>query len=526
MFTKSSVSQALIDATKAIMEASDKKLLLEPSKKMPERLQADISKKKDDKAAATGNTAEVREAMEKKTDFMDRQKRLAAASAETQKDPARLKRMSSIPGYTAAMDLAKKTTTKEEIGEAKEEKHSDNPNSPFNYKGQPSTLFNKPGSKAGFDSKKISTGTVYTKKYGKDKEEMKEEHEDAKEDEMQDKKILKSMVKKSALKDDESKESKKDNEKKEMSEERHMTGGEKEKREKIVKSMKKGLSGFKARYGDRAKNVMYATATKQAMKEEIESLDEGKMDKMSLSSLWHQHAHHSYGEDQGYGGGDGGKHSKHAATAIENHVRKHHGNKCADDMCDHSEHYVAADEYVGSQKERNEVEASAAKLRKKHGIEGNLHGMHESVNEALKGKQYKLDKNHNGKIDKQDFEILRKEDIGGISTISEKKKGMKEVKEAEEAEYVRMEPNEDMKSKTVDTLAGRKKVGADYHNQSKSYKLKLNVEGKGTDVDPNFVTNESTPMKMAKEMAKKSFKKIRTETLGMAGATSEEKKKW
>jgi hypothetical protein len=103
---------------------------------------------------------------------------------------------------------------------------------------------------------------------------------------------------------------------------------------------------------------------------------------------------------------------------------------------------------------------------------------------------------------------------------------MKEVKEAEEAEYVRMEPNEDMKSKTVDTLAGRKKVGADYHNQSKSYKLKLNVEGKGTDVDPNFVTNESTPMKMAKEMAKKSFKKIRTETLGMAGATSEEKKKW
>ena len=37
-----------------------------------------------------------------------------------------------------------------------------------------------------------------------------------------------------------------------------------EKREKIVKSMKKGLAGFKARYGDRAKSVMYATATKQA----------------------------------------------------------------------------------------------------------------------------------------------------------------------------------------------------------------------------------------------------------------------
>jgi hypothetical protein len=49
--------------------------------------------------------------------------------------------------------------------------------------------------------------------------------------------------------------------------EREMTSGEMEKREKIVKSMKKGLEGFKQRYGDRAKNVMYATATKQAMKD-------------------------------------------------------------------------------------------------------------------------------------------------------------------------------------------------------------------------------------------------------------------
>ena len=40
------------------------------------------------------------------------------------------------------------------------------------------------------------------------------------------------------------------------------------KREKIVKSMKKGMAGFKDRYGDKWKNVMYATATKQAMKED------------------------------------------------------------------------------------------------------------------------------------------------------------------------------------------------------------------------------------------------------------------
>ena len=50
-------------------------------------------------------------------------------------------------------------------------------------------------------------------------------------------------------------------------EERSMTEPEMKKKEEIVKSMKKGIAGFKERYGDRAKNVMYATATKQAMKD-------------------------------------------------------------------------------------------------------------------------------------------------------------------------------------------------------------------------------------------------------------------
>ncbi len=47
-------------------------------------------------------------------------------------------------------------------------------------------------------------------------------------------------------------------------EERSMTEPEKKKKEEIVKSMKKGISGFKDRYGDRAKEVMYATATARA----------------------------------------------------------------------------------------------------------------------------------------------------------------------------------------------------------------------------------------------------------------------
>jgi len=50
-------------------------------------------------------------------------------------------------------------------------------------------------------------------------------------------------------------------------EERTLTEPEMKKKEEVVKSMKKGISGFKARYGDDAKSVMYATATKIAKKD-------------------------------------------------------------------------------------------------------------------------------------------------------------------------------------------------------------------------------------------------------------------
>jgi len=47
-----------------------------------------------------------------------------------------------------------------------------------------------------------------------------------------------------------------------------MTDADMAQREKIVKSMKKNFKDFRSRYGARAKEVMYATATKMAMKEE------------------------------------------------------------------------------------------------------------------------------------------------------------------------------------------------------------------------------------------------------------------
>jgi hypothetical protein len=54
-------------------------------------------------------------------------------------------------------------------------------------------------------------------------------------------------------------------EKKEIDlDEREMTDAEMKERERIVKGMKKGVAGFKQRYGERAKSVMYATAAKIA----------------------------------------------------------------------------------------------------------------------------------------------------------------------------------------------------------------------------------------------------------------------
>jgi hypothetical protein len=53
----------------------------------------------------------------------------------------------------------------------------------------------------------------------------------------------------------------------EQVDERELSKGETAEKERIVKGMKKSLAGFKSRYGDKAKSVMYATATKAAKKD-------------------------------------------------------------------------------------------------------------------------------------------------------------------------------------------------------------------------------------------------------------------
>jgi hypothetical protein len=69
--------------------------------------------------------------------------------------------------------------------------------------------------------------------------------------------------------------------------EEKMTDAEMKKREDIVKGMKKNAADLKKRYGDRWKEVMYATATKQAMEsfDLDESFKAGKMKLKDGSSI-------------------------------------------------------------------------------------------------------------------------------------------------------------------------------------------------------------------------------------------------
>jgi len=450
MFTKSLVSQALIDATKAIMEEDEKKkMLLEP----------ELDETGFHKAAHA-----ARKAGQSHFEFQGKKYPVTSQPHSEGMEPPE-----KIGGQVLKKHVKKhddKAAAKGHSAVVRPVEEDDKKDSPFNWKGKPSQLPKKPGELTGHEHKKTSTGDVYTKKYKKDPEDMKEESHP---DEKEDKALVKKMVKPSALKKEEEKEThlskhSMTNEKyvtppearkiadqevhkheKNMhkgkketklgeEEERHMTDAEMKKREHIVKSMKKGMKGFKDRYGDRAKNVMYATATKQAMKEEVEDLFEDVEYKKSHGMHDHPdtiqvlHAYHK-GKKMGH------IEEYHHMDATGKHTGK---TRWA------AHHYHSGDETVGH---RTAEEAS-----------GHLMGCHDKHCKMMKEMGYH----------KEEYYA---EDIGGISTISEKKKKV----EMKEDEHVRVDGETDMNTKTVDGLRGRMKVPASYHNKTKSYKVGLTV---------------------------------------------------
>ena len=102
-------------------------------------------------------------------------------------------------------------------------------------------------------------------------------------------------------------------------------------------------------------------------------------------------------------------------------------------------------------------------------------------------------------------EVEQLDELGGISTLADESKNVET---------------------TTDTLVGRKKGGG-VNQHGPDRKIKLNAESKRPEDGVPFVTNEEgkkTPFSLAKELARKSFNKIRQETMmGKAGTTSEDK---
>jgi hypothetical protein len=112
-------------------------------------------------------------------------------------------------------------------------------------------------------------------------EEDKEEKEDEEEpvEEAEDKEDEEEPVEEAEDKEDEEEpveegEDKEDEEEPEEMVDEGLSDAQKKKRDEIVKAMMKGKEGMKKRYGSRWQEVMYATATTQAMEESAYDLDE------------------------------------------------------------------------------------------------------------------------------------------------------------------------------------------------------------------------------------------------------------
>jgi hypothetical protein len=352
-------------------------------------------------------------------------------------------------------------------------------------------------------------------------------------------------------------------------EERHMSDDEMKEREHIVKSMKKGLAGFKERYGNRAKNVMYATATKQAMKEEIEQVDEATMTHITLgkkvknSDGGHDQDVHYKGKKIGsiesykhrtglrYGGNhDATGHSEAGSRSPEeavDFIRGSHAEhlksmkeeieeldelskstlgsyvkasaKDAEDAGRDQEHYGHKNDYARGEKRQKGIAKAVDRLTKEdygldEAINDNMHPTGVALLKHIKPEHHNLYKPHlttdvfNGSF-KDRHDVLSAAKQAG------------HLKEDIGAMQGVVGENKGKKSIRVDTLKGvtastdpEVKI-ANAHFSGKSATLK--AEGKGTDTAIPFVTDSATHKEINKSV-KPTFKKIK-EMLGKTGTS-------
>ena len=167
-----------------------------------------------------------------------------------------------------------------------------------------------------------------------------------------------------------------------MAEHDKMTKKEVEKKEDIVKGMKKNFAQFRKEYGDKAKDGMYATATKRAMGEESEEVEE---EEVFVEHMCAKHVYHDiFGEGTVLEG-------EHAVPNEEGKIEWYTVE------FDHGKETVFTED-VEVMHERHHGHMMKKKKKMSE----------EEVEEELTGNQHKIDANKNGKIDAQDFKMLKK----------------------------------------------------------------------------------------------------------------------
>ncbi len=195
--------------------------------------------------------------------------------------------------------------------------------------------------------------------------------------------------------------------------EHKMTKKDEEEREDIVKGMKKNFSGFRKRYGKDAKDVMYATATKMAMKkEEVSYVDQKVFHDIfgeglvlnDFSQLNEQGERDWYSVEFGHG----------IETAFTQDVVDMLNRYNQINEFDMKEKDPA--KHKQSQKYHYDLGKKTAQAKKPKGETSDNYGPYasdyeagyHSVKEELTGDQHKIDANKNNKIDAHDFKLLRK----------------------------------------------------------------------------------------------------------------------
>jgi hypothetical protein len=324
-----------------------------------------------------------------------------------------------------------------------------------------------------------------------------------------------------------------------------MSDAQMKRREKIVMGMKDKQADFKKKYGARWKDVMYATATKMAMKEEGDCVTPPEAKKIAKKevkghekSMHHKeeieiqeslaliedieiinevslgakirafadHSRYSY-EEGDMGNEEASEHHAQRAHKIIQNILRHHGKEAA-----RNAHKAADAHTFGREFQKNWWNEETEELDEKRGV--SVRGDKEK--EATDSAQQVLDYMKSGgriktqpKSTRKPRKIMKHTDLGRTY-----KSGYGEEVETEEEV---LDETIDPKDKTVDMLRGRVKVSPNYDNEHKSYKVKLSAEDmmgdtgwvpkKEPQTDKSGATH--TPISRARMLAQKAFQRTK-----------------